>query len=334
MGPTDESPIEPLSDRAWSRVEAGLFARLDRGEHLVGEAPASGTAPTLAARAPRALRRWGLATTAFAAAAGLALWLQSGASPELAADAGHVAPIASEPGAPSGATTAPAPQAAERAARLADGARVATTTEPEQLLIGDSSLTLSARSALSVAGSDASGWRLELESGRVECEVAPRAGRPAFIVDAGEARVTVIGTRFSVAREPSGARVDVEHGSVRVSTAGVSVLLSAGQSWPVATPPPAAGERARARTPEGADPAARFERAGRLESSNPEAALRIYRELSQKPGPWAPNALYAAARLELERQHTRRGRSQLELYLKRYPEGANAADARHLLGRR
>ena len=69
--------VEPLSDAAWSRVEAGLFARLDRGEHLVPAETVAESAPaTTRRRRPRpAARGWGF-VLAFAAAAAAAVWVQ------------------------------------------------------------------------------------------------------------------------------------------------------------------------------------------------------------------------------------------------------------------
>jgi hypothetical protein len=75
-----------------------------------------------------------------------------------------------------------------------------------------------------------------------------------------------------------------------------------------------------------------FERAARLEARDPKAALEMYRRVGAR-GPWAANALYGRARLELELGDTTRARRDLELYLRRYPEGANAADVRALLDR-
>jgi ferric-dicitrate binding protein FerR (iron transport regulator) len=341
-------PIEPLSDAAWSRVEAGLFARIDRGEHLAAAEAVVESAPASTRRRTRpASRRWGFVLAFAAAAAAAAVWVQTSVTSS--------EPLARVEAQRQEATPGPAqaPARATAAAelvvggeRVADGALLATSEESKRWRVGDSEVTLAAGSKLAVAGSDAVGFQLTLERGRVDCEVAPRAGRPAFVVNAGDATVTVVGTRFSVSRDAAGASVRVEHGSVRVATPATSVLLGAGESWPAPDAAPLDDEATAARVRDvpspararpvrsGASAAARFDRATRLEARSPDAALRIYRDLSSKPGPWAPNALYAAGRLELERQRTQRGRALLERYLKRYPEGANAADARALLERR
>ncbi|HET7506444.1 MAG TPA: hypothetical protein VFK02_35735, partial [Kofleriaceae bacterium] len=55
-------PIEPLSDAAWSRVERGLWSRMDAAAKLgVGSAPL-----------PPAHRRWWLVAAPLAAAAAVA----------------------------------------------------------------------------------------------------------------------------------------------------------------------------------------------------------------------------------------------------------------------
>ena len=58
----------------------------------------------------------------------------------------------------------------------------------------------------------------------------------------------------------------------------------------------------------------------------------IYRELSRGSGSWAANALYAHGRLELDRGRSRTAEKLLREYLARFESGANATDARRLLG--
>jgi transmembrane sensor len=54
--------------------------------------------------------------------------------------------------------------------------------------------------------------------GRVECTVAPRDRRGAFLVEAGEVTVEVVGTRFAVERTEQGdVEVEVTEGTVRVA---------------------------------------------------------------------------------------------------------------------
>ena len=330
-------PIEPLSRPAWDRVEAGVFARLERGEHLLPgvDAPApqsprgidgsnirSSSIPS--SRLPSHLLRgrsaWWLAA-AFAAAASFALWWRVGADES-------VAPVA---------------QTSQEAAPVAPTheARIATTDAPTQTTLGESVVVLAAHSDVNVSGSDAAGWRVRVEAGQVDCQVAPRRGRPPFVVQAGATQVTVVGTRFSVTRAGVEARVSVTEGHVQVDSGDAHVLLGPGESWPKLEPsaePAAAPEDDAEVETRGAGKARaparqRFDRAARLESKNPRAALALYHDLARGKGAWAANALYAEARLELELGHDRRAERLLRQYLVRHPQGLNTADVRKLLER-
>jgi hypothetical protein len=84
---------------------------------------------------------------------------------------------------------------------------------------------------------------LVLARGSVDCDVAPRAGRGAFRVVAGDVEVAVVGTRFTVTRRPA-VRVDVARGKVRVTASGVTTYVAAGESWPAIAPAAAAPQTA------------------------------------------------------------------------------------------
>jgi hypothetical protein len=321
-------------------VEAGLFARLDRGEHLTPPQHEHGLGSAIEAPARVALRRhaWWLAG-AFAAAACIALWFQVGRG-------GDVSGVAAVPSAGAPVEATPVHEA-----------RIATTDAPTETTLGESVVVLAAHSDVNVSGSDAAGWRVRLETGQVDCHVAPRRGRPPFVVQAGATQVTVVGTRFSVARRGDVATVSVTEGKVQVDSGDSHVLLGPGESWSKpatsALVPPADEVDEREVSDEAAPPAEmdeppsgaqqrgkvvppaqqRFNRAARLESKNPRAALAIYRDLARGKGPWAANALYAEARLELELGHTERSKRLLSRYLERHPHGLNAADVRELLER-
>jgi FecR-like protein len=314
------TPVEPLSRSAWNRVEAGLFARLEGGEHLRERADARRS------RSPG--WRWAGAGGAGAAAA-FCLWWGLGELRDTA------------PG--------PAPAGTAQATAVAPHeTRILTTEAPTETTLGDAHVTLAAHSDVTVAGSDEDGWRLRLAAGAIDCAVAPRLGRPPFVVQGGETQVTVVGTRFTVTREGARSRVDVREGHVRVDSATVHVLLAPGEGWPpaeraatAAEPPalPVAPPTPDAAPAPGAAPARpesaqrRFERATRLEAKAPRAALDLYERLSRGTGPWAQNALYARARLELERGNPQRAEPLLRRYLRRYPQGLNARDVETLLAR-
>jgi hypothetical protein len=69
-----------------------------------------------------------------------------------------------------------------------------------------------------------------------------------------------------------------------------------------------------------------------LEQRDPDAALAGYLDLSRGNSGWSAVALYAAGRLAADR-HDRRAQTFLTIYLRRFPDGANAEDARNLLAR-
>jgi hypothetical protein len=209
-----------------------------------------------------------------------------------------------------------------------------TTSAETRTMLGEAALTLAADSDVQVRGNDDQGWLIQLERGRVECEVAPRQGRPAFVVQAGETRVSVVGTRFSVTREGDGAAVSVRQGQVRVESGATRVLLGPGDRWPAAGAEPKRDRAKRPARQNDETARARFERAAQLEASEPEKALRIYAELAKAKGPWAQNALYAQARLTSELGQDELARLLLRRYLARYPKGGNAQDVRALLERR
>lgn len=78
--------------------------------------------------------------------------------------------------------------------------------------------------------------------------------------------------------------------------------------------------------------ATKYDRLVALERKDAAAALSGYLELSQGASKWAAVALYAAGRLAADRQD-RRAATFLDIYLRRFPNGANANDARNLLAR-
>ncbi|XAH25252.1 FecR domain-containing protein [Xylophilus sp. GW821-FHT01B05] len=69
-----------------------------------------------------------------------------------------------------------------------------------------------------------------LQRGEALFDVARDASRP-FVIDAGSARIIVLGTRFVVSRLPGLVRVSVAHGSVQLAAqaGGTPLLLQAGE---------------------------------------------------------------------------------------------------------
>ena len=301
MKQDERIPIEPLSDSSWNRVERALFEELDDRARSGASRPSS--------IAPRVgLPRWALVAIAavvlLQGAVAAMLWLRS--------DRGGSSQLAST--------------------RFTSGASAS------EALIGDVAIRLEPGSALVAVADAGNGSLCVLERGAVRFSVPPRGSRPAFVVQAGDTRVEVIGTQFRVERIAGSARVETFEGKVRVSARGETRLVARGETW---SPAPVPGSDQAVRVPgvQGELPAAepaqrvRFEQAAAREATEPGHALRIYRGLAQESGPWAQNALYAAARLELELGHSARAERALRSYLQRHPQGANAADARALLQR-
>lgn len=349
---SNETPpgVEPLPEAAWQRIEHGVFREL-------GRQPAALPA---AQKAARPSPRWPMRT-----ALGLAL---------AAAAALAIIPLVSNrrDGGTSGA----------------EPSRVATAESPVQITVGRTALTVAPHSTIWVSGAERTDVVIMLEHGAVECAVAPSPERPPVVVQAGEVRIEVMGTRFAVWRQGAAARVEVFEGAILAFHRGKRVEIQAGKTWSSEraeaqeTPAPAPEEpeekdtettampdgepkspssakardrsagavsgegelqdralsRPRETAPradEGASRRAptaqeRYEHAARIEASRPAEAIAIYRELARGTGAWAANALFAEARLALELGNRASAKKLLAEYLRRFPEGINAEDARTL----
>ncbi|MEO7735794.1 MAG: FecR domain-containing protein, partial [Kofleriaceae bacterium] len=113
--------------------------------------------------------------------------------------------------------------------------RVVSGTGPSAVSFGDAHITMDAETAL-VLGREAGHPVVLIERGAAWFTVAPRDGRPAFIVRAGDASVHVVGTRFRVARSEEQISVAVEHGVVDVRFRGAVTTVGARQHWSSASP--------------------------------------------------------------------------------------------------
>jgi ferric-dicitrate binding protein FerR (iron transport regulator) len=196
--------------------------------------------------------------------------------------------------------------------------RIATGANASHLALPGLSLDVEPQSAVVVSAETAQGLLIVVDRGSITCDVAPRPSDAPLIVQAGSARVRVLGTRFSVTRFGESARVKVQQGVVEVSASGRSQRVRAGETWPSdvaravrtetapgVAPPAPADEAERealvdrkpapsvplapapepAPAPEVASPApepsrqATFEEATALERSAPERALSLYASL-------------------------------------------------------
>lgn len=328
-------PVEPLSDVSWARVERGLWKRLDAG------------APDERREPPRRrLVAW-ITVPVVAAAAVLAIVLAARGD---AGEVGDEDPIAS-----------PTPSI--------EPSRVVAGASPSSVSYGDAHIELAAQSAI-VMDREGNAPSVLLERGVATFAVAPRDARPPFVVRAGDTVVRVVGTQFVVARDGEQVAVAVEHGIVDVQFHGRLQRVSAGRRWsstrpevvamapavepevvdpeivepeivepevvePEVVPPPARPTRPDKPTtkPTIADTErATYERLATIEARDPTAAMTGYLALSRGNTRWSAVALYAAARLAADR-HDPRATTFLTIYLRRFPAGANAPDARRLLDR-
>jgi hypothetical protein len=330
-------PVEPMTNAAWSRVERGLFERLDQ--------PAPRALPATRSRWPY------IVIPAFAAAAAAVIVIALAMR-----DSSTGTEVANTP------TTPSAPS------------RVVTGETPSQVSYGDAHLTVEAHAAI-VMGREDSSPSVLVERGAVAFAVAPRERDP-FVVRAGDVVVRVVGTQFRVARYEERVTVAVEHGLVDVQFRGTLHRLSAGQSWstheqtasvtptepttptestptdstkstavdpkgkpvtngkPVASKPDTKNDKnATTTTDANLDlERAKFNEMAALERKDPETAIKGYLDLSKGNSQWSAVALYSAGRLAFDR-NDKRAKTFLAAYLHRFPRGPNAADARELLSR-
>jgi hypothetical protein len=241
-----------------------------------------------------------------------------------------------------------------------DPARIVAGSAPSSVTLGDVFIELDANSVV-----QADGDHTIVEHGAAWFTVAPRGTRPAFVVDAGDATVKVVGTRFRVTRDGEHVAATVDHGIVEVTYHGTVVRLLAGQHWSseqpgiiasneppppptpptaVVTPPVTPPIRPPPRPvvvpptpPSHPQPPVdldriEFERLAAVEPHDTDAAIAGYLKLAGGSSKWAEPALYAAGRIASDR-HDRRAQTLLTVYLNRFPHGANAAAVHILLDR-
>lgn len=108
---------------------------------------------------------------------------------------------------------------------------IETGADRSHVALGEATIDVGAHSGVVVTGNDAQGVLLVLEHGEIDCEVAPRRGRPPFVVQSGPVRVRVVGTRFHVGRTDAGSEVSVTHGTVEVMSGDKVVEVHAGERW-------------------------------------------------------------------------------------------------------
>jgi len=110
--------------------------------------------------------------------------------------------------------------------------RITTGRSASHLALVGLTLDVEPESAVVVGAETPEGLLLVLDHGSIVCQVAKRPTNSPLIVQAGAARVRVVGTRFSVTRAGETARVSVEEGIVEVTSRGRTVRVGAGEQWP------------------------------------------------------------------------------------------------------
>jgi hypothetical protein len=197
------------------------------------------------------------------------------------------------------------------------GVVIDTGASGQTLFLPDgSSVDVGPSTRLRIAHAEVQRIRLELDRGRVACEVTHREGRQ-FVVATSGAEVEVKGTRFEVDVEPASAGLPIVQ--VRVSRGAVEVRdgarkqiarLESGQTW-------SAGALAPAAPPEGPP------------------------DLPASPGQAMPSAapaesarsLFERADLARMQGRHREAAQDLERLVRRYPKDSRAALAAYQLGR-
>lgn len=338
-------PVEPLSDLAHARIERNVLAALadDRGQ-----------APT---RAPAARgRRWWPAWIMAALAIGATIAIGLGRGTRGASSQASLPPTVDARQVPQRVATSQA----ESSVSFADAElRLAPWTTV--LLIGDAD-----RGPLVVLDQGAAhfsvaprGQRppLVVNAGAVTVTVigtrfqVERIG-DAGTVDVAEGLVDVsyrgqsthvgAGARWSPADHaapPAGARATAGSGAgiagaVAPAAATATTEASAGSNAlapGAAVSSPRSAAPATRTAPATLSRADRFDRATSDEGAHPSRALAEYRALAQGSDPWAANATFASARLLHQRGELAAARRHALEYLRRFPRGPNASDARELI---
>jgi len=331
-------PVEPMSDLAWARVERGMWSRLD---HPPAALPAR--------------RRGGwLAVPVVAAAAAVVIAvvaLREGPSPTLPAPAPSPVTSTELSRVVSGASPSSITFADAHIALDANSALVLTSegTSPATLLErGAAWFTVAPRAdrpAFIVRAGDTvvrvigTRFRVARSDERITVEV--EHGLVEVVFRGTTARVGPA-QRWSSEQPGEVAAVEATRVEVPARTTATATV-PAGD--PTATTKPAAGTpvtdtsvtdkrltNTSLATQVTDKDRAMYDRLTSMEARDPGAALDGYLDLSRGSGPWAEIALYAAGRLAADR-HDHRAETLLTIYLRRFPSGANAADARQLLDR-
>lgn len=341
--PSVPPPVEPMSDVAWARVERGLMQRLDAEPAVLA--------------APPSQRRWiWIAAPALAVAATIALVIGLRGKPDRIS---QTEPSQTEPSRVVAGETPSSVSFGDAHLALAARSAIVMTQEagaPSVLVErGAVVFTVAPRAerppfvvragdvVVRVVGTKFQVARFEervsvaVEHGIVDvifrgATVRLGAGQQ-WSSEAPEAATTIaMGSPASPTPTPTAMPTPTPTPAAKTSTRPANKISVAPSTTRAATTAPSTTslETSPATTVEREQ--ASFERYSRIETKDPAAALAGYLEISRGNSAWAANGLFAAARLAADRGDPR-ARTFLEIYLRRFPNGANATDAKTLLDR-
>jgi transmembrane sensor len=341
--------VEPMSDAAWSRIERGLWLRID-----AAATPGSTSAPP-----PPAPRRWWIVAAPLAAAAAIAAIVI-------------------------GTRTTTGELTFDEPARIVAGSSPSSVSfaDSHVELDADTAVVMSHETGHPTVLLERGAARFTVAPRLQRPEFVVRAGDATVRVVGTRFRVARSGERIAVDVERGLVDVQFRGAMVGVGAGRHWSSESPGQTSTLAelAPPadPVASTDPEASTPEPAEPGppppkpvakparralakpaatpgaapdptadptpgalptseldrerTEYDRLATLEPKAPDAALAGYMTLARGTSRWADLALFAAARLAADR-HDRRAETLLGIYLQRFPTGANATDAKNLLTR-
>jgi hypothetical protein len=124
---------------------------------------------------------------------------------------------------------------AQRGLALAPGDTVQAAGTATLRRADGSSLVLAAGARLAISAGGG-GMGLRLEHGDLEADIAPQPAHRMLVLDTPQARIEVIGTRFTLAAAATRTRLDLEHGVIRLTrlSDGAALELHADQTATVA----------------------------------------------------------------------------------------------------
>ena len=306
-------PIDPFSDAQWTRVERGLWERLD------GEAVVANHRP--------ARRRWIWAVPASlaVAAAAIILLVIGGHDPQPRIDPARI--VAGS--APSSITLGDVfIELDANSVVQADGDHTIVERGAAQFTVAPRG----SRAAFVVGAGDAT-----VRVVGTKFRVSRDGEHISAAVDHGIVEVTF---RGAVVRLLAGQRWSSERPSVvATNEAPPPPVVVTPPAPPPVTPtkpltvkPPRLPSVTPPRPPPVDPDKARFEELAGVEPRDPDAAIAGYLALSKSSPTWAANALFAAGRIASD-HHDQRAATLLTLFLKRFPHDQNAVVARHILDR-